>query len=216
MAYTAVGTFDDMGFHLCAVQYASEYMDVRVRRDGQESCLRLEKGENVGGITRRSSAEASGTYIRFKPDPTVFTDIVLPAEAVVRKANSLALVIPGLPVTFRRETDTGFEERVFCYPAGIADYLKTSSAVPVYTAALEAEGQVRYNRPRYTAKVQVGIGFSEEPGFIACYHNQKELTCGGTHVDKLISEIGKFFELAPCAKDIKGTIALALAVGGDL
>ena len=38
------------GLGSCATQYASEYMDVTVRRDGRKYSLRFEKGENVGGL----------------------------------------------------------------------------------------------------------------------------------------------------------------------
>lgn len=188
------GDFDPDSLHLCAVQYASEYMDVTVRRDGVESCLHFEKGENIGGLTEKTGGEASGVYLRFKPDPAVFTQTVLPERDVEDRARRLALLIPGLQVVFRGETEDGFRETEFCYPAGISDYLKIYSATPVYTAELEARGQERYNRPSYTARVRVGIGFSQAPGFVECYHNQRALTHGGTHVDKLIGEIQKYLD----------------------
>ena len=39
------------GLGACATQYASEYMDVTVYRDGFEYGLHFEKGENVGGLS---------------------------------------------------------------------------------------------------------------------------------------------------------------------
>lgn len=191
-AYESDPAWED-SFHLCAVQYASEFMDVRVCRDGQEYRLRFEKGENLGGLKTAACDAPDGTYIRFKPDREVFTDICLSAEGVAKRAQQLALQLPGLQVSFREETDDGFAETVFCYPEGSGDYLKGHSALPVYTAALEAQGQERYNRPSYTARVRVGIGFGET-GFVECYHNRRELTHGGTHVDKLVDEVGKYLE----------------------
>ena len=38
------------GLGSCATQYASEYMDVTVWRDGKKYSLHFEKGENVGGL----------------------------------------------------------------------------------------------------------------------------------------------------------------------
>ena len=40
------------GLGACATQYASEYMDVEVRRDGYKYNLHFEKGENIGGLSR--------------------------------------------------------------------------------------------------------------------------------------------------------------------
>lgn len=41
------------GLGSCATQYASEYMDVTVWRDGYEYTLHFEKGENIGGLQKR-------------------------------------------------------------------------------------------------------------------------------------------------------------------
>ena len=38
------------GLGSCATQYASEYMDVSVIRDGKRYTLHFEKGENIGGL----------------------------------------------------------------------------------------------------------------------------------------------------------------------
>ena len=38
------------GLGSCATQYASEYMDVTVWRDGKKYDLHFEKGENIGGL----------------------------------------------------------------------------------------------------------------------------------------------------------------------
>ncbi len=40
------------GLGLCSTQYASEYMDVDIRRDGVQYLLHFEKGENVGGLKK--------------------------------------------------------------------------------------------------------------------------------------------------------------------
>lgn len=40
------------GLGSCATQYASEYMDVTVWRDGYEYTLHFEKGENIGGLQK--------------------------------------------------------------------------------------------------------------------------------------------------------------------
>ena len=48
------GTYDFSlglnGLGLCATQYASEYMDVDIRRDGCRYTLHFERGETVGGL----------------------------------------------------------------------------------------------------------------------------------------------------------------------
>lgn len=40
------------GLGLCATQFASEYMDVEIVRDGYKYNLHFEKGENIGGLKK--------------------------------------------------------------------------------------------------------------------------------------------------------------------
>ena len=69
------------GLGACATQYASAYMDVRVRRDGFEYSLHFEKGENIGGLKKEPySGRQTGTRHRWLPDIAVFTDIAIPRE----------------------------------------------------------------------------------------------------------------------------------------
>ena len=69
------------GLGLCATQFASEYMDVSVIRDGKQYTLHFEKGENVGGLQQAPAPrKATGTKTRWKPDLEVFTDIAVTDE----------------------------------------------------------------------------------------------------------------------------------------
>ena len=45
------------GLGACATQYASEYMDVEVKRDGFIYTLHFEQGENVGGLKKEPYAK---------------------------------------------------------------------------------------------------------------------------------------------------------------
>ena len=61
------------GLGCCATQYASEWMDVTVYRDGTKFSLHFEHGENVGGLQKEpTNRRQTGTITRFKPDLAVF------------------------------------------------------------------------------------------------------------------------------------------------
>ena len=183
---------------MCSVQYVSEYMDVCVIRDGFKQTLRFEKGYNIGGLSRALCDEPTGTYIRFKLDAEVFSEISLPKQQIADTLQALAIQTPGMRMVFRYETPVGLEETEFCYPKGIADYLQEQNmdreTSPVYSAELTAEGQDRYNRPRYTATVTTGVCFAQDAGFVKYYHNLKELTYGGTHCDGALHNIAQRLE----------------------
>ena len=67
------------GLGLCATQFASEYMDAEIKRDGMKYTLHFEKGFNVGGLVSEPySKKDTGSRIKWKPDLNVFTDISIP------------------------------------------------------------------------------------------------------------------------------------------
>lgn len=56
------------GLGSCATQYASEYTDVTVWRDGFEYSLHFEKGENIGGLSKKpTERKKTGSLIRWRP-----------------------------------------------------------------------------------------------------------------------------------------------------
>jgi len=194
--------FDDSkvagdNLELYGVLCASEYMDVRVNREGIHYALHFEKGENIGGLTKTPTTQSAGTEFRFKPDPEIFPDIDF-CDALApwfcEKARTLALQIPGAKIIFCREDS----RQEYFYPSGIADYLREENgdrmSTPFYLAQLEGQWQERYNRPIYTAGIRVGLCFSDAPGFIRCFHNLKELPYGGLHRNALLDEVIKFLE----------------------
>lgn len=69
------------GLGLCATQFASEYMDAEIKRDGFKYNLHFEKGVNVGGLKKEPyDGKDTGTRIRWKPDIKVFTDVDIPTD----------------------------------------------------------------------------------------------------------------------------------------
>lgn len=184
------GCYDDLT--LCAVQFASEFMNVRIRRDGHEMYLNFLKGENVGGLIDNPYAGTSGTQIRFKLDPAVFSDICIPLEHLKKQAHKFALMTPGVKVILKASSIDPCPA-VYSYPKGIADYLQCENNLfreaPIFYSSLAAEGQDRYNWPRYSAEVQIGIGIAQSVPHQEYYHNGRELTYGGTHIQAIFKEI---------------------------
>ena len=73
------------GLGACATQYASEYMDVTVWRDGNKYTLHFAKGKIKGKmLVEPSDRKKTGTTTRWKPDIEVFTDINIPEELLSR------------------------------------------------------------------------------------------------------------------------------------
>ena len=115
------------GLGACATQYASKYMDVTVWRDGTEYALHFEQGEIIGELSKtplpKNLSRKTGTRTRWLPDLDVFTDIAIPADYFIDVIKRQAVVNAGIKFQFRNEVEPDvFEETVFLYENGIADY----------------------------------------------------------------------------------------------
>ena len=99
------------GLGSCATQYASEYFDASVWRDGFKYTLHFEKGENVGGLHKEPTdrGKKTGSIFRWKPDLEVFTDIDIPVDyytdVMKRQAGEEPLTQPVFWQTERKGRD---------------------------------------------------------------------------------------------------------------
>lgn len=173
------------GLGACATQYASEYMDVEVRRDGFLYTLHFEHGENVGGLKKEPYAKKdTGTRIRFKPDIQVFTDITVPQEYFVDTLRRQAIVNPGLLFHFRRQQGRSYEEQDYQYENGIADYVREVAGEDALTAvqswSAERTGRDREDKPEYKVKLNVAMCVSNKVELLEYYHNSSWLEHGGS------------------------------------
>ncbi|MGL5256823.1 MAG: DNA gyrase/topoisomerase IV subunit B [Proteocatella sp.] len=171
------------GLGACATQYASEYMDVEVKRDGYIYNLHFEKGFNVGGL-KKVEAKGSDTYtsIRFKPDLEVFADINIPLEYYQDTLKKQAVTNKNLRfLLIDEEEDTTFE---YYYENGINDYLneivEDSGIIENQFLELETRGRDREDKPEYKLKAEVGFSFSKTKSLIEYYHNSSFLEHGGS------------------------------------
>ena len=197
------------GLGSCATQYASEYMDVTVRRDGKKYTLHFEKGRNVGGLgVEPADRKKTGTLIRWKPDLEVFTDIGIPLEHYRETLRRQAVVNAGVTFRLRNEVAAGkFETEDFLYQNGILDYVQEIAGEEVLSApyfiAAERRGRDRADKPEYKVKLSAAFCFSAKVNLIEYYHNSSWLEHGGAPekavrssfvyaVDNYIKKAGKY------------------------
>ena len=172
------------GLGSCATQYASEYMDVTVWRDGYKYSLHFEKGENIGGLKKEEAdRKKTGTTIRWKPDLEVFTDINIPEEYFLDTMRRQAVVNAGVTFRFRCQKNGKFETTDICYKNGILDYVaelagEESLTQPVFIES-ERRGRDRADKPEYKVRMSAAFCFSNKTAVIEYYHNSSWLEHGG-------------------------------------
>lgn len=173
------------GLGLCSAQYASEYMQVEIIRDGYQYNLSFEKGENVGGLVKApTKKKQTGTKIKWRPDLDVFTDIAIPMEYFRETVRRQAVVNPNILFILRNQIGNSFEEEQFVYHNGISDYLAeqvgSDFITPIQTWSAERKGRDREDRPEYRVKLLVTLCFSNTTAFTEYYHNSSWLEYGGS------------------------------------
>lgn len=174
------------GLGLCATQYASEYMDAEIHRDGYCYTLHFEKGENIGGLHKEPYHKRdTGSRIRWKPDIQVFTDINIPRDWFVSTMKRQAIVNDDVHFVLKEETAGGkFNTTEFCYQNGIQDYVAelagdTAFTTPQYWEC-ERVGRDRADLNDYKLKIKAAVCFSLKTQLKEYYHNSSFLEHGGS------------------------------------
>ena len=197
------------GLGSCATQYASEFFDAVIYRDGQKYTLHFEKGENIGGLNKEpADRKKTGSLFRWRPDLAVFTDINVPREYFTETLRRQAVVNAGVLFRFRWQKDDGkFETEEFKYENGILDYVneiagEETLSTPIFIET-ERRGRDREDKPEYKVKLTAAFCFSNKVNAIEYYHNSSWLEYGGAPekatksaftyaVDAYIKKIGKY------------------------
>jgi len=200
------------GLGSCATQYASEYMDVTVWRDGNKYELHFRHGKVCGKkgeelTVTPADRKKTGTTIRWKPDLDVFTDIDIPAEYFEDVLRRQAVVNAGVTFRFRNQTGGKFETEDYKYEHGILDYVNEIAGEGALTAPeymeCERRGRDRQDKPEYKVKISAAFCFSNKVNDIEYYHNSSWLEHGGSPekaarsgfvyaIDAYIKKIGKY------------------------
>ena len=196
------------GLGLASTQFASEYMDVEIKRDGYKYNLHFEKGFNIGGLQRQEySGKDTGTKIRWKPDLDVFTDIDIPVDYFVDTLKRQAIVNDGLVFVFREQQGSRFIQQEIVYKNGITDYVNEvvgeDKMANVQFWQTERKGKDREDKPEYKVKINVAMSFSNKNPLKEYYHNSSWLEHGGVPekatrnaflamVDSYIKQTGKY------------------------
>lgn len=173
------------GLGLCATQYASEYMDAEVHKNGFRYEIHFKAGEPVSELQKEPyNKKDTGTRIRWKPDIKVFTDIDIPLEYYQETILRQSVVNAGIKFVLRNQTgEKSFDKYEYCYENGIVDYIKEFVGDDAFSSVQfwqgERKGRDRADLPEYKVKLNVALCFSNKKQIKEYYHNSSFLEHGG-------------------------------------
>ena len=218
------------GLGLCATQYASEFMDVEIIRDGFKYTLKFEHGENIGGLVKEGCADLqTGSTLHWRPDLDVFTDIDIPYEYFVQTLKRQAVVNSPINLELIWEDENETREETFVYSNGLQDYLVERCSEDYFTPIQYKKSNVGYGKDRedkseYSVKAEVAFCFSNSSNFLEYYHNSSFLEHGGasekavksafvSQIDNFLKKNNKYLknESKITFADIEDSLALVIS-----
>ena len=174
------------GVGASVVNALSEWLEVRVRRDGSEYRQTFKRGVADGPLEKIGPADTTGTTVRFKADPEMFTETtVYDYDTLLTRLREEAFLNAGVRITLTDERpDPNREEPVrqesMCYEGGIRSFVeylqKKRENEVLHPQVIYLKGQIE------NAQAEVAMQYSSSYNeLILSFANNVHTPDGGTH-----------------------------------
>ncbi len=176
------------------VNALSEWLEVEVSREGHVHHQRFEKGHTVTELKIIGDTEETGTLVRFKADPAIFTETTeYDYETLQKRLREQAFLNAGLSITFtdRRDAENVRSEN-YCYEGGISSFVEFLNKTRGYTPLHEQVIHLTLTSGGSTAEVafQYNDSYNEN---IVSFANNMNTVDGGTHEVAFKTAITRIF-----------------------
>ncbi len=163
------------GVGMSVVNALSEWLTVKVRRNGKIYFQEYRRGIPVADLRVIGEAVDQGTEIAFLPDKEIFETSVFYKDVLTQRLRELAYLNKGIEINLKDKRDDS--ELVFHYSGGIVDFVsyvnrnKDVLHKPIYFSVDREGSQVEF-------AVQYNDGYAET---LLSYANNIHTQEGGTH-----------------------------------
>lgn len=174
------------GLGLCSTQYASEYMEAEIHKNGTRYFMHFKEGNPDGDLVKEPyNKRDTGSRIHWKPDLKVFTDIDIPLSYYQETMKRQAVVNAGVRFILKDQVSGNtFDTYEYLYENGIVDYVKEFATEDEIFSSVqfwqsERKGRDRADKPEYKVKINAALCFSNKKQMKEYYHNSSFLEHGG-------------------------------------
>ena len=164
------------------VNALSEWMEAEVSRDGHVHYQKFSRGNPVCDMKVIGDTQETGTLIRFKADPEIFTETVeYEFDVLERRLRESAFLNAGLSITLTDSRDPeNIIEKVYCYEGGLSsfvEYINTSRALtPLHTPP------IHFSMSKDDKYAEVAMMYNDSYNeVILSFANNVNTIDGGTH-----------------------------------
>ena len=188
------------GVGASVVNALSEWLVVRVRRDGAEYEQRFQRGKPDGDLKKIGPAASTGTTVTFKPDPVMFTETtVYDYEILLKRLREESFLNAGVRITLTDERPESIEKNEgvipresMCYEGGIRSFVQylheKRDLAPLHPQVIYMKGEA--NGAVAEVALQYCDSFNE---LMLSLANNVHTPEGGTHEEGLKTALTRVF-----------------------
>ncbi len=164
------------------VNALSEWMEAEISRDGKVYAQRFERGNAVNDLTVIGESTGDGTLIRFKADPTIFTETTeYEYEVLQKRLREQAFLNAGLKITLTDSRDAeNVKSEEFCYEGGISSFVEYMNKTRGYEVLHNEVIHLSKSADDSFAEVALQYNDSYNENIIS-FANNMHTVDGGTH-----------------------------------
>ena len=181
------------GVGVSAVNAVSEWMEMTIHREGIVYHQKYEAGVPVKPVEEIGKCSDTGTLIRFKPDLTIFTEIIdFEFDQIDTRLKETSFLNAGLEIVITDERDEEENISRHHYEGGLAEFVTqiNSNREVMHQEVIQINGEKDTEKGPVTIELalQWSDAFSET---IFCYTNIIRNKDGGTHMTGLRGALTK-------------------------
>ena len=175
------------GVGVSAVNAVSEWMDVTIHRGGVIYFQRYEAGVPVAPLAEIGTCEDTGTIISFKPDLTIFTEVIeFEFEQINTRVRETAFLNAGLKIVISDQRGEEPHDVDHHYEGGLSDFVQQLNerreVMHENVITIAGSKDIEKGPVEVELALQWSDAFSES---IQCFTNIIKNKDGGTHMSGL-------------------------------
>ena len=185
------------------VNALSEWFEVEVSQDGHVHYQRFERGNPTCDLKVIGDTDQTGTLIRFKADPEIFTETtVYEYEVLERRLREQAFLNAGLSISLTDKRDSeNIIEQIHCYEGGISSFVEFETNKRGLTPLHEKP--IQFSAVSGDREANIALMYNDSYNeLLLSFANNVRTIDGGTHengfktaLTRVFNEYGRKYKL---------------------
>ncbi len=199
------------GVGVSCVNALAEWFEVEVKRDGKVHHMRLEKGLTKSKLEVIGKTKETGTKVTFKPDTTIFEDLVYNFDTLSNRLRELSFLNKGIEIVLIDKRDD--KEAIFKYAGGILSFVEHLNK----NKNVVHKDVIYFHKEKDDLELEVALQYNDSYSEnIYTYANNINTIEGGTHLTGFKTALTRAVNSYGRAnKLIKDTEKAKMSITGD-